>query len=86
MQKTNSQKIAYYGYTVTNQSHYDYAVTQAMIWEELGDQRQSTTIPNYDQRKAEIMALLVSARYPSLLEWSNSHRQSRGLCYVNRFK
>lgn len=26
-------KIAYYGYTTTGQSHYDYAVTQLMIWE-----------------------------------------------------
>ena len=51
-------KIAYYGYTATGQRHYDYAVTQVMIWEELGDQYVSSTIPNYHQRKAEIMALV----------------------------
>ena len=50
-------KIAYYGYTTTGQSHYDYAVTQLMIWEQLGDQYVSSTFPNYHQRKAEIMAL-----------------------------
>lgn len=54
--KDKLSKIAYYGYTSTNQTHYDYAVTQVMIWEELGDQYQSSTIPNYHQRKAEIMA------------------------------
>lgn len=31
------------GYTVTDQSHYDYAVTQVMIWEQLGDQYISST-------------------------------------------
>ncbi|EJM6035837.1 Cys-Gln thioester bond-forming surface protein [Enterococcus faecalis] len=51
-------KIAYYGYTATGKTHYDYAVTQVMIWEALGDQYQSSTIPNYYQRKAEIMALV----------------------------
>lgn len=61
-------KIAYYGYTLTNQSHYDYAVTQAMIWEELGDQRQSTTIPNYDQRKAEILAMVN--KHDTLPSWN----------------
>ncbi|WP_429974842.1 SpaA isopeptide-forming pilin-related protein [Enterococcus sp. DIV0840c] len=66
--KDKLSKIAYYGYTITNQSHYDYAVTQAMIWEELGDQRQSTTIPNYDQRKAEIMALVN--RHDTLPSWN----------------
>ncbi|MGX7410462.1 SpaA isopeptide-forming pilin-related protein [Enterococcus avium] len=66
--KDKLSKIAYYGYTVTNQSHYDYAVTQAMIWEELGDQRQSTTIPNYDQRKAEIMVLVN--RHDTLPSWN----------------
>lgn len=56
--KDKLSKIAYYGYTNTNKTHYDYAVTQVMIWEEIGDQYQSSTIPNYQQRKAEIMALV----------------------------
>lgn len=49
-------KIAYYGYTSTSRSDYDYVVTQVMIWEELGDQYISSTIPSYHERKAEIMA------------------------------
>lgn len=48
-------KIAYYGYTNTKQTHYDYAVAQVMIWEELGDKYTSSTIPDYHKRKAEIL-------------------------------
>ncbi|MBC1444015.1 SpaA isopeptide-forming pilin-related protein [Listeria seeligeri] len=62
-------KIAYYGYTKTSQSHYDYAVTQVMIWEELGDQYHSSTIPNYQQRKAEIMAIVK--KHDTLPSWHN---------------
>lgn len=51
-------KIAYYDYTATGKTHYDYAVTQVMIWEELGDQYQSSSIPNYHERKAEIMVMV----------------------------
>lgn len=62
-------KIAYYGYTKTKQTHYDYAVTQLMIWEELGDIYRSSTIPNYQQRKAEIMALVK--KHDTLPSWHN---------------
>ncbi|HDN2513840.1 Cys-Gln thioester bond-forming surface protein [Clostridioides difficile] len=48
-------KIAYYGYTDTERTKYDYALTQIMIWEELGDKFISTTLPNYHKRKAEIL-------------------------------
>ncbi|MBF2480200.1 Cys-Gln thioester bond-forming surface protein [Listeria seeligeri] len=48
-------KIAYFGFTNTNQTNYDYVVTQVMIWEVLGDKYQSSTIPNYSKRKGEIM-------------------------------
>lgn len=65
--KDKLSKIAYYGYTTTNQTHYDYAVTQVMIWEELGDQYVSSTIPNYQQRKAEIMAMVN--RHDTLPSW-----------------
>ncbi len=65
--KDKLSKIAYYGYTITGQSHYDYAVTQVMIWEEFGDQYQSTTIPNYHQRKAEILAQVI--RHDTLPSW-----------------
>lgn len=62
-------KIAYYGYTKTSQSHYDYAVTQLVILEELGDQYHSSTIPNYQQRKAEIMAMVN--KHDTLPYWHN---------------
>ncbi|MBC1501085.1 Cys-Gln thioester bond-forming surface protein [Listeria weihenstephanensis] len=48
-------KIAYFGFTNTSQTNYDYAVAQLMIWETLGDQYLSSTIPNYAKRKGEIM-------------------------------
>ncbi|PTO39050.1 hypothetical protein C6P52_06165 [Enterococcus mundtii] len=54
--------------SIDSDPHYDYAITQAMIWEELGDQRQSTTNPNYDKRKAEIMALVN--RHDTLPSWN----------------
>nr|WP_045540114.1 hypothetical protein [Clostridium botulinum] len=38
-----------------------------MIWEELGYQYISSTIPNYHQRKAEIMAQVN--RYDTLPSW-----------------
>lgn len=62
-------KIVYYGYTNTSQSHYDYAVTQVMVWEELGDQYVSSTIPNYHQRKAEILAQV--SKHDTLPSWHN---------------
>ncbi len=67
--KDKLAKIAYYGYTNTNQTHYDYAVTQVMIWEELGDQYISSNIPNYHERKAEIMALVD--KHDTLPSWNN---------------
>lgn len=51
-------KIAYYGYTKTNRTNYDYAVTQLMIWEHLGDKLISTNVPNYQKRKAEIINMI----------------------------
>ncbi|WP_086445497.1 SpaA isopeptide-forming pilin-related protein [Candidatus Enterococcus lemimoniae] len=62
-------KIAYYGYTNTAQSGYDYAVTQVMIWGELGDKYISSSIPNYEKRKAEIMAQVN--RHDTLPSWHN---------------
>ncbi|MEK8193806.1 SpaA isopeptide-forming pilin-related protein [Clostridioides difficile] len=49
-------KIAYYGYTDTERTKYDYALTQIIIWEELGDKFISTTLQNYHKRKSEILA------------------------------
>ncbi|PNP91188.1 hypothetical protein BMT55_10360 [Listeria newyorkensis] len=51
-------KIAYFGFTNTSQTNYDYAVAQLMIWETLGDTYKSSTIPNYAKRKGEIMNLI----------------------------
>lgn len=48
-------KIAYYGYTNSNQSKYVYALTQTMMLEELGDKFMSTTLRNYHKRKDEIL-------------------------------
>ncbi len=48
-------KISYYGYTLTSKSDYDYAVTQLLIWEKLGNKLISTNIPNYQARKNEIL-------------------------------
>ncbi|HBE9445509.1 collagen adhesin [Clostridioides difficile] len=62
-------KIAYYGYTDTNQSKYDYALTQIIIWEELGDKFISTTLPNYHKRKAEILEKVN--RHNILPSWNN---------------
>jgi Predicted outer membrane protein len=62
-------KIAYYGYTNTSRSNYDYAVTQVMIWNELGDEYVSSTIPNLNQRKAEIMAMVNN--HDVLPSWHN---------------
>lgn len=64
-------KIAYYGYTDTNQTNYDYAVTQIMLWEELGDKFISTTVPNYQTKKAEIMKKVN--RHDVLPSWNNEN-------------
>lgn len=62
-------KIAYYGYTQTGKTDYDYAVTQTMIWEEVGNQYLSSTLPNYAQRKAEIMKAVNA--HDQLPSWEN---------------
>ena len=53
------EKIVYYGYTNTDKTDYDYAVVQLMIWEALGDQLLTTDVPDYHQRKAEILSLIA---------------------------
>lgn len=62
-------KIAYYGYTDTDQTKYDYAVTQIMIWEELGDEFISTTVPEYHKRKNEVIEKVN--RHNILPSWNN---------------
>ena len=46
--------IAYYGYQ-NNPSNVNYAVTQSMIWEELGDTLLTTNIPNYQSLRKSIL-------------------------------
>ena len=47
--------IAYYGYQV-NPTVENYGITQSIIWEEYGDELLSTQLPNYANRKKEILA------------------------------
>lgn len=47
--------IAYYGYQV-NPTVENYVITQSIIWEEYGDELLSTKLPNYGNRKKEILA------------------------------
>lgn len=53
-EKDRLSLISYYGYQL-NPSPLNYAVTQNIVWEELGDQLLSTTIPNYNGLKNSIM-------------------------------
>ena len=40
-------KIAYYGYTDTNQSKYYYALTQIIIWEKLNEKITTMTTDKF---------------------------------------
>lgn len=53
----------------TARTGYDYAGTQIMIWEEIGDTFISTTVPDYQARKADIMALVN--RHDTLPSFTN---------------
>lgn len=53
-EKERLSLIAYYGYQL-NPTTENYRVTQHIIWQEYGDTLISTQIPNYEQRKAEIL-------------------------------
>ncbi|MFB5345723.1 SpaA isopeptide-forming pilin-related protein [Enterococcus faecalis] len=54
-EKERLSLIAYYGYQL-NPTVENYGVTQHIIWQEYGDTLISTQIPNYEQRKAEILS------------------------------
>lgn len=54
-EKDRLSLIAYYGYKA-NPTSENYGITQNMIWESFGDQLLSTTLPNYQNRKNEILA------------------------------
>lgn len=49
-------KIAYYGFTKTDQSYKDFATTQLLIWEILGEQLEWTSLPNYWSDREVILA------------------------------
>ena len=53
VQEVNIAKIWYYAYVNTNQSKWNYAVGQLMVWEYLGYKPTDHNIPNYEKRKAE---------------------------------
>lgn len=54
-EKNRLSLISYYGYQ-QNPTNDNYAITQFMIWQELGDQLISTNLPNYEARKNEVLA------------------------------
>lgn len=54
-EKERLSLIAYYGYQL-NPTSDNYAITQHIIWQEYGDTLISTQVPNYEQRKAEILS------------------------------
>ncbi|MBC1945424.1 Cys-Gln thioester bond-forming surface protein [Listeria booriae] len=49
-------KIAYYGFTQTDQSYKEFATTQLLIWEVLGEQLEWTSLPNYWSDREVILA------------------------------
>ncbi len=53
-EKDRLSLISYYGYQL-NPSPLNYTVTQHMVWEELGDELLTTTVPNYGGLKSSIL-------------------------------
>ncbi|HAO5813188.1 TPA: Cys-Gln thioester bond-forming surface protein [Listeria monocytogenes] len=49
-------KVAYYGFTQSEQSYKDFATTQLLIWEVLGEQLEWTSLPNYWSDREVILA------------------------------
>ncbi|EAE8882168.1 hypothetical protein BSX38_06245 [Listeria monocytogenes] len=49
-------KVAYYGFTQSEQSYKDFASTQLLIWEVLGEQLEWTSLPNYWSDRDVILA------------------------------
>lgn len=53
-EKERLSLIAYYGYQV-KPTIDNYGITQNLVWLELGDELLTTAIPNFDNRKNEIV-------------------------------
>ena len=49
-----------YAYVNTNQSKWNYAVGQLMVWEYLGYKPTAHNVPNYEKRKAEVNASIAN--------------------------
>lgn len=49
-------KVAYYGFTQSDQSYKNFATTQLLIWEVLGEQLEWTSLPNYWSERDVILA------------------------------
>lgn len=49
-------KVAYYGFTQSEQNYKDFATTQLLIWEVLGEQLEWTSLPNYWSDRDDILA------------------------------
>ncbi|HGW6217763.1 TPA: SpaA isopeptide-forming pilin-related protein [Enterococcus faecalis] len=58
-EKEKLSLIAYYGYQLSPTTE-NYGITQNIIWETLGDELLTTNLPNYFNRKAEILAQVAS--------------------------
>lgn len=54
-QKDRLALIAYYGYQL-NPTPENYGITQAVMWQELGDTLLTTNLPNFNARRGEILA------------------------------
>ena len=57
-QKWDLSDIWYYAYVNTNQSNWNYAVGQLMVWEYLGYKPTDHNVPNYEKRKAEVNTMI----------------------------
>ncbi|MCR0438150.1 prealbumin-like fold domain-containing protein, partial [[Clostridium] innocuum] len=60
--KEQISKIWYYAYVNTNQSKWNYAVGQLMVWEYLGYKPTDHNVPNYGKRKAEVNAAIAKMK------------------------
>ncbi|EUJ40627.1 cell wall surface anchor family protein (LPXTG motif) [Listeria weihenstephanensis FSL R9-0317] len=62
-------KIAYYGFSQTDQSYKEFATTQLLIWEVLGEQLEWTSLPNYWSDREVILAKVE--KHDTQPSWDN---------------
>lgn len=63
-EKERLSLISYYGYQISPTKE-NYGITQNSIWEEFGDTLLTTQLPNYANRKNEILAKVVNYKIKS---------------------